>query len=188
MKKQELLEVKNRQEWCKWLESNSASKKAIWLVCHKKHTNKPTIRYEEAVKEAVCFGWVDSTMNRLDEERFIQLFTPRNPKSLWSESNIARAKKMIKEGKMTPTGLKLYKDAMKAGQIAPATNEEPLSADLEKALKENKKAWENFSNLAPSYKLLYIYWVNNAKRDETRRTRIERSVKAAAQNKKFPNL
>ena len=91
-------------------------------------------------------------------------------------------------GRMMPAGLKLYKDAMKAGQIAPATTKEPVPADLEKALKENKEALENFNNLAPSYKQLYVYWVNSAKREETRKVIIAKAVEAAAQNKKLPNI
>ena len=163
MKKPELLYVTDRQEWGAWLEKNSASKKAIWLGYYKKRTGKPTIPYEDAVEEAVCFGW--------------------------SESNIARAKKMIAEGKITSVGLKLYENAMKACQIAPTTDKaKSPPADLKEALMKNQKAWKNFNALAPSYKLLYIYWVEDAKRFETRKIRIVKAVEAAAQNKKYPNM
>src|SRR4030042_5453359 len=117
MKEPELLYVKDRQEWRAWLEKNYESKKGITLVYYKKHTGKPSISYDDAVEEALCFGWIDSKVNKFDEERYIQRYTPRNPKSLWWGSHIARVKKMIKEGKMNPVGIKIYEDAMKAGQL-----------------------------------------------------------------------
>ena len=101
----ETLFFTNRQDWRKWLEKNYEDKKEIWLIYYKKHTKKPTIHYEDAVEEALCFGWIDSTVKRIDEEKHAQRYTPRNLKSVWSKQNINRVKKMIKEGKMTNLGL-----------------------------------------------------------------------------------
>src|SRR4030042_3218491 len=146
MTKKELLYVENREKWRRWLAANSKTKKEIWLIYYKKHTGKPSVPYEDAVQEAVCFGWIDSTVNKLDEERFIQRYTPRNPKSLWSQSNITRVKKMLKAGKMQLLGLKLYHDAMAKGQIAPTIGKLQVPKDLESALKKVPIAWKNFNN------------------------------------------
>lgn len=93
----ESLYVKNRKEWRAWLENNHQSKKEIWLIYYKKHTGKPSIPYSDAVEEAICFGWIDGQIKSLDEEKYTQRYTPRKPKSAWSEINIERAKRMISE-------------------------------------------------------------------------------------------
>jgi len=99
----------NRTEWRTWLKKNHSSEKEIWIIYYKKHTANTRIPYEDAVEEAICFGWIDSTVKRMDDERFMQKFTPRNKKSSWSEHNIRRAEKMIQEGRMTEFGLKVYR-------------------------------------------------------------------------------
>lgn len=99
------LYVTNRDEWRAWLSENHGSEKEIWLVYYKKHTRKPTIPYDDAVEEALCFGWIDGIEKRMDEERYAQRFTPRKAKSNWSESNKRRVKKLLEQGKMTEAGL-----------------------------------------------------------------------------------
>ena len=105
----ETLQPKNRKQWRKWLSNNHNKKKEIWLVYYRKSTQKPRIEYNDAVEEALCFGWIDGIEKSLDEERFAQRFTPRRPKSNWSESNIQRMKKLIKSGEMTEAGMAVYK-------------------------------------------------------------------------------
>lgn len=175
----------NRKDWRAWLEENYNKKKEIWLIYYKKHTKKKTIPYDDAVEEALCFGWIDSTVKRIDDEKHVQRYSPRNLKSVWSENNIARVKKMIKDGKMKKVGLEKYKYGMKNNLIAPLTDKKITTPeDFQKELETNNKAFENFSSLAPSYKIMYIYWVISAKKEETRKRRIKKAVKLLSENKK----
>jgi len=181
----ETLYLTNRKDWRAWLEKNYEKKKGIWLIYYKKHTNKPTIPYDDAVEEALCFGWIDITVKRIDDEKHVQRYSPRKLRSVWSQNNITRVKKMIKEGKMTKAGLKKYDFGMKNKLEAPATdNNIKVPEDLQDALKNNKIAQENFSNLAPSYRIMYIYWIISAKREDTRKRRIEKAVNLLKESKK----
>jgi uncharacterized protein YdeI (YjbR/CyaY-like superfamily) len=182
------LYVTNRVDWRAWLKKNHNTQKDVWLIYYKKHTGKPRIPYDDAVEEAICFGWIDSTIKRLDEEKYLQKFTPRNEKSNWSELNKKRARKMIEQGRMTPTGLTKFKQASKQKdkEIRDSTVSKRLiiPPDLKRALFANKKALRNFDNFAPSYRRLYIAWISAAKRQETREKRIKQTVKWSAENKK----
>lgn len=188
MRTSKTLYVTKRDDWRAWLRKNHSSRREVWLIYYKKHTGKPRIPYDDAVEEALCYGWIDSTVKRIDDEKYTQKFTPRNEKSNWSELNKRRAKKMIREGRMTKTGMAKFKHAGKQ------TNEEAKDKppkkrlvtppDLKKALSVNKKALRNFNNFAPSYRRLYIGWITNAKRKETREKRIKQTVKWSAENKK----
>lgn len=187
MTKPETLYVKDRNEWRSWLEKNYDSKSEIWLIYYKKHSSKPRIPYDDAVEEALCFGWIDSLVKTIDDEKYMQKYTPRKKNSVWSEYNVKRCEKMIKEGKMTNAGLVLIEEAKKNGKwqnayISKKLFEMPRS--LEDALKKDKTAWENFNNFAPSYKNNYIHWVASAKREETKEKRIIEVVKRAALNQK----
>ncbi len=181
------LYVSNREDWREWLEKNHATKKEIWLIYYKKHTGKPRIPYDDAVEEALCFGWIDSTVKRLDDEKYMQKFTPRRTKSIWSELNIGRAKKMVKQKRMTKAGLVLFKEMRKkkkssGEKVVKRTLKTP--PDLNKALTKSKTVLDNFNNFSPSYRNLYISWIINAKRKETRERRIKQVVQWAKQNKK----
>jgi len=178
----------NREEWRKWLEDNGASAKEIWLIYYKKHTGKPRVSYDNAVEEAICFGWIDSTIKRIDDERYMQKFTPRNTGSNWSEHNVNRANRMIREGKMTERGFSLFEE-WKSSNKPPVPNASSdtipdTPEDLLLALKENKKASENFVQLAPSYKRLYIRWIIDAKKKDTRKRRIDKAVAMLEKNVK----
>ena len=177
------LYVKTRQQWRKWLQKNYSSEKEVWLIYYKKQSGKPGILYDDAVEEAICFGWIDSTVRKIDDERYMQRYTPRNLASIWSQPNIARAKKMINERKMTEAGLAKFK---KRKIEAPERISFP--DDLRKALMDNKKAWENFRKLPPSIRKIWFWWIISAKKDGTRKRRIERSVDAASRNKRFANM
>jgi uncharacterized protein YdeI (YjbR/CyaY-like superfamily) len=160
----------------------------IWLIFYKRHTGRPSIPYDDAVEEALCFGWIDSIVKRMDDDRYVRKFTPRSRKSVWSELNIKRAKKMIKTAKMTPPGREPFEFAMKAGKrssgIETISRKAAIPEDLKKALAKNKKAQVNFSRFAPSHQRNYILWILDAKKKETRERRIKRVVEFAAQNKK----
>lgn len=183
------LYVANRDDWRAWLEENHETEKEVWLIYYKKHTNRPRIPYDDAVEEALCFGWIDSVVQRIDDERYAQKFTPRRDGSNWSESNKRRIRKLLGEGKMTRAGrAKIGVGVLEAAAGAkPKRNaKEPVVPSyLSEALRENEKAWENFNNLAPSYRRVYVGWIANAKREETRERRIREAVELLARNEKL---
>lgn len=179
----EKLYVTNREDWRAWLEKNYKTKKEIWLLFYKKHTKKKTIPYDDAVEEALCFGWIDSTVKRIDHEKHVQRFTPRNLNSVWSKYNVDRVKRMIKEGKMTKIGLDKYEYGIKKKLQAHLINEAPsVPKDLHELLKKDKQALDNFNNLGKSYRAMYIYWINSAKKQETRERRIKKVVQNSKKN------
>jgi uncharacterized protein YdeI (YjbR/CyaY-like superfamily) len=169
------LYVKDRLEWRAWLEKNHASCKEIWLIYYKKDSGKPRIPYDDAVEEALCVGWIDGKIKKLDEERFAQRFTPRGAKSRWSEINIERAQRLIRERRMRPEGLAAFDPGRK---VAPLPTE--LRADLQRELEKSGKAWTNFQQFPPSYRKMTVAWIASAKKDETRQRRFEELVKTAA--------
>jgi uncharacterized protein YdeI (YjbR/CyaY-like superfamily) len=179
--------IKNRYEWRKWLEENHQTEKEIWLVYYKKHTGLPRVPYNDAVEEALCFGWIDSNIQRIDEEKYVQKFTPRKNNSKWSELNIKRLRKLISEGKMTEAGMsKLNLELVNKDYKAHPTVENLEIPDFfSLALQENELARNNFNNLAPSYRRNYILWLSNAKTDETRRKRLEEAMGLLSENKKL---
>ncbi len=181
-----MLYVTNRDDWRAWLKKNHAIKNEVWLIYYKKHTGKPRIPYDDAVEEALCFGWIDSTVKKLDHEKYAQKYTPRRAKSIWSELNIKRARKMIREGKMTKAGLVLFKEVgkKKVTKVKIIKTKFTFPPDLKKELTKNKRALDNFKNFAPSYRKIYIGWIADAKRKETREKRIKQVFKWAMQNKK----
>jgi uncharacterized protein YdeI (YjbR/CyaY-like superfamily) len=182
------LYVTNRDKWRDWLGRHYATESVIWLVFYKKETSKPTIAYEEAVEDALCFGWIDSIIKKIDAEKYVRKFTPRKDKSYWSELNKKRARKMIKEGRMTDAGLAKIKAAKKSG-LWDQTGRLHISLDMPseftKALDNNKKAKENFEKLAPSYRKHYIGWIQAAKREETKKKRIRESILLLAKGKRL---
>lgn len=185
MKITETLYATNREDWRAWLKRNHTKKKQIWLIYYKKHTGKPRIPYSDAVEEALCFGWIDSTVQRLDNEKYAQKFTPRKLRSRWSQLNIKRAQDMIEKGKMTNAGLALFKEAgKKKPRTAIMKKKYAVPPDLRKALAKNKKALTNFNNFAPSYRKMYVLWILDAKKQETREKRIKRVVERSAKNQK----
>jgi uncharacterized protein YdeI (YjbR/CyaY-like superfamily) len=182
------LHISSRDEWRAWLEENGATAKEIWLIHYKKHTGKPGISYEAAVEEALCFGWIDGVMHRIDDEKFVLRYSPRKRGSIWSETNKRRVAKLIKQGQMTEAGLVKIREAKKNGEWQKATLREDttnIPPDLKKALDANKKARLQFESLAPSNKKLFIWWITSAKTHETRRRRIQETVRLAEENKKL---
>lgn len=175
---------KSRAAWRTWLEQNAATAQNVWLVFYKKASGKPTIGYEEAVEEALCFGWIDSTVNKVDEESYVQFFSPRKPKSVWSKPNKERVERLIKNGLMTPTGLKKIEAAKSDGSwdALNAVDDLAMPDDLLKQLQKNKTAQKNFEAFPPSSKKVILFWIQSARQPETRKKRIEEMVRLAAQN------
>lgn len=182
---------RNRQVWRAWLNNNHGKKKEIWLVFYKKHTGKKSLAYTDAVEEALCFGWIDGMLKRINNERHKIRFSPRRPGSVWAPSNIARVRKMIHEKKMTEAGLKLFKSAKLETQTAPTvkiilkkSKRIIIPPDLRKALAKNPEALANFKCYPPSFRLLAIHWVKNAKHEQTRQRRIRDIAANAAKHEK----
>ncbi len=172
---------KDRREWRSWLEENGKKSDEIWLLYYKKTSGKQRIEYEDAVREALCFGWIDSTVKKIDEERYAQRFTPRKPGSLWSASNVNRVKKLIEEGRMTPAGLEAFKPH-KRRKARPLPTE--LPKDLEGKFIKQVNAWQNFNRFPPSYRRLTVGWVASAKKEETKLKRLKQLIEFSAENKR----
>jgi uncharacterized protein YdeI (YjbR/CyaY-like superfamily) len=178
------LAVKDRAAWRAWLERNHDKSQGVWLRVAKKHADG--VHYEEAVEEAVCYGWIDSNVHRLDEDSYRQWFSPRKPTSAWSQSNKERVERLKKAGCMTEAGLTAIRAGKKSGSWDRLTGVDNLEVppDLRAALAKNKQAGKNFEKLAPSHKKQYIFWIEEARRDETRKRRISETVRLAAEGKK----
>jgi len=184
----EELTFETREDFRRWLELNHLTSEGLWVIYFKKYTKIQTINYNEAVEEALCFGWIDSKVKTIDNLRYKQVFTPRNPKSMWSKLNKERVARMIKEGKMRQAGTKAIEGGKKSGQwdkaYGGATKTPPLPEELKVALMKHPQAWENFNNFAPSYRGTYIIWVSMAKRQQTKDDRIKKVVEYALRNVK----
>lgn len=178
--------AKDRSDWRRWLEKNHATSPGVWLIYYKQTTGQPHVAYSDAVEEALCFGWVDSKPNVLDDERYMQLFSPRNPKSPWSRLNKQRVEKLIEQGLMTEAGLKLIEAAKQNGAWTVYDTIEDLTMpeDLEQALAANPTAYDNFQAFSNSSKKNILWWIQSAKQPATRSKRIEETVALAAVNKK----
>jgi len=179
------LHVTTREAWRAWLTKHHITEREIWLLYAKKHTGKPRVPYDDAVEEAICFGWIDSLVRRIDDDYYAQKFTPRKPASAWSDLNIWRARKLRKEGRMTETGLALTgKWIHDEPGLRPRAKkkEAEIPAYIEEALQAHPAAWENFSKLAPSHRRSYVGWITSAKREETRERRIREAVERLTRN------
>lgn len=180
-----LLTFAARRAWRAWLERHHASARVAWLVYFKQHTGRPSIPYEDSVEEALCFGWIDGIIRSLDEERYARRFTPRLPGSRWSASNRRRAYKMIQEERMTPAGMAKFDVHGKAEGITSRAKTPAPHPEFVKALKSHPKACENFKHLAPSHRRMYLLWIMDAKKEETRARRIAEAVERLALNQKL---
>lgn len=167
------LEVRDRRQWRKWLEKHHASSPGIWLVFYKEHTGKPSIPYDDTVREALCFGWIDSLIKRLDDDRYVRKFTPRKPASKWSDINRTRWAELKAAGLLMPAGVTAAPTDKR--YTAPPTIPE-LPAYIARALKVNRKAWAFFQGLAPSHRRQYVGWIHSAKRLETRERRLREAI------------
>jgi uncharacterized protein YdeI (YjbR/CyaY-like superfamily) len=184
----EALSFQTRADWRDWLSKNHAVTTSVWLFFYRKSSGKKGITLQDAVEEAICFGWIDGKLKRVDDQRFMVRFSVRKEGSVWSQINRFRAEKLIADGKMTSAGLAKIEQAKESGSWGNAyTNKikDELPADLLEALKKEKKAIDNFQLFANTYQNMYIGWVNSAKSIETRKKRIDKVVEQALLNKKL---
>lgn len=182
------LAFETQQEWEQWLDKNHADSEGVWIQFFKKDSGVKTIVYAEAVEEALCYGWIDSLAKRLDEKSYIQKFTPRKPKSIWSKINTVKVEKLIQSGKMKPAGLQRIEEAKQDGRWAaaydaPSTSEIPK--DLLAELEKNSKAKTFFESLNKTNLYAITWRLQTAKKPETRAKRMGVILEMLAKGEKF---
>ena len=158
-----------REKWRQWLEKNHAKSSEVWLMFAKRGSGKKTVTYVDAVEEAICFGWIDTTVQRLDDDYFIQRFTPRSNNLNWSKINLGRFDRMEKEGLMTGAGR-----PKRPAKLPPPR----------KRLGKDPVAEKNFNAFAPVYRRNYLRWITEAKKQETRERRLEKAMQWFRENRK----
>jgi uncharacterized protein YdeI (YjbR/CyaY-like superfamily) len=178
------LDIRSRQAWRTWLERNHASVAEVWLVFHKHHTGTLAVEYEAAVEEALCFGWVDSLVRRLDADRFARKFTPRRSDSVWSASNRRRYAEVEARGLLAP-----------AGRVRPPTGRVPdpparrafatVPPYIARAFKAEPRAWATFGRLTQEQRRKYLGWIEAAKREDTKLRRLAESVRLLKRGEKL---
>jgi len=177
--------AKSRLDFRRWLARNHEKEKKVAIVLNKRHTGVPAPSHRELMEEAICFGWIDTTVKRLDEDQFIRYFTKRSSKSKWSDNTLGYAKQLIKRGKMTPVGLKFYREGLSRPTHDHGIPKNPdMPAELRGELEKNKVASANFEMFSPSAKRTFYMWILRAKREETRAKRIGAVVETAREKRK----
>lgn len=184
MDKKDLHYFKNAQEWREWLHENHASSNGVCLLFYKVGSSQESMRWEEAVQVAICYGWIDSTVKKIDNESRKQVFTPRKDKSVWSKLNKTYIEKLIAENLMHESGLKKIEIAKQNGswQSLDAVESLEIPQDLQIAFDNNEQAFENYKKFSFTYRKSYLYWLNQAKREETRNTRIAEIIHLCEKN------
>ena len=179
------LYVTNRKSWRKWLSKNHKNKKEIWLVYYRKETGKPRILYDDAVLEALCYGWIDSTAKKIDKECFAQRFSPRRPTSKLSQMNKERVRELIKEKKMTKWGLEAIKHVFNPKTDKP--DDFIIPPEILKALRANKDAWKYFQKMPSSYQRIRIAYIDSYRKRNlnTYKKTLAHFIKMTAQNKRI---
>ena len=178
------LYFQNDNEWRNWLSQNHESSKGVYLIFYKVENPEPSMRWEEAVKVALCFGWIDSTVKSLGNGKRRQYFCKRNPKSVWSALNKKYIKELTANKLMHKSGLDIIKSGKQNGSWTALDEVEKgiIPADLQTEFDKNKTAFKNYTNFAPSYRKNYLYWLNQAKRVETRQKRITEIINLCKEN------
>jgi uncharacterized protein YdeI (YjbR/CyaY-like superfamily) len=175
-----MLQVRSRHPWRAWLAKHGTSSRGVWLVFYKAHTARKSIHYEDMIREALCFGWIDSLVKRLDDDRYALKVTPRKPASKRSALNRKRWRELEAAGLLTPAGLAA---APTSNTYAPRPVVPILPGYIAKALKAEPKAWEFFQKLAPTHRRNFVVWIHVAKRPETREKRVRESIELLAAGK-----
>ncbi len=170
------LYVSTRKAWRGWLKKHHATEREIWLVFYNKESGRPRVPYNDAVEEALCFGWIDSTVKKGEKDWFAQRFSPRRPGSQWSEMNKVRVRRLHREGKMTPAGLAA------AGTLERFV----IPPDILRRLKTDKEVWRNFQRFPDTYKRIRVAWIDAArKRPDEFEKRLRYFLRMTAENKRF---
>src|ERR1700730_17571792 len=175
---------KSRQAWRNWLEKNHSSSTGVWLGYAKKHFRPPSLTYNDAVEEALCFGWIDSKINPIDDAFYMQMFTPRKLKSAWSALNKTRVERLLAAGLMAPAGLVVVKAAKNSGTWDATKHVEELTVppDLEKAIKANPDASRHWVSYSASRRKGVLYRLAGAKRPDTRARYLQDIIENMARN------
>ncbi|MET0463297.1 MAG: YdeI/OmpD-associated family protein [Chitinophagaceae bacterium] len=175
VKEVEIFYPANAKEWRQWLKKNHRSRQSVWVIYYKKQTGRPSVTHSEAVDEALCFGWIDSTRVSLGNDQFKQFFCQRKPTSVWSKINKAKVQELIDAKKMMPAGLESIERAKENGSWSTLDEVEELKipADLSKAFRHHAGSKVFFTGLSKSVKKMMLQWLVLAKRPETREKRIE---------------
>lgn len=176
------LDARSRADWRRWLAKHHASSPGVWLVRHKQHTGVESMPYEDLVREALCYGWIDSLVKRLDDARYAIKVTPRQSKSKWSNLNRRRWTELNAAGLLAPPGLAA---APTSNTYAPKPSIPEMPASIAKAFKARPKAWEFFQSLSPRSRRDFIAWIHTAKQPETRQKRIRESIELLRAGKKL---
>jgi len=169
-----VLLLATQSDWRAWFEENHLQPQGIWLKHAKKSSGKPSVSYQEALEEALCYGWIDSQKQAYDEDYYLQKFTPRGPKSVWSKINVAKAGELIKSGKMQPAGLEAISMAKQDGRWGAAYDSQSSSKipeDFQAALNNNSKAKQFFETLNKANVYAFCWRIQTAKKPETRKAR-----------------
>ena len=193
MKELENIHFRNRVEFRNWLNNNHDTNPGIWVIFYKKHINIDCIKYNELLEEVLCFGWIDSLIKKIDDDKYARKITPRTNTQKWSELNKKKVIELIKEDKMTQAGLHKIDNYLKTGKV-----DWPVNKSGKKELKENdipdfiieelaknEPALINFNKLATTYKRHYLLWITNARKEETIRSRLKESIGLLKENKKL---
>jgi uncharacterized protein YdeI (YjbR/CyaY-like superfamily) len=183
VEKLQTLDVGSRREWRNWLREHHASKSLVWLVFHRGPRAEKSISYDSAVEEALCFGWIDSIVRRLDDDHYARKFTPRKPESKWSTINRQRYAKLKARGLLAAPGLERSPTGRSGDQPRPSLSAIP--SYIVNGLKANGRAWDYFEQLAPSYRRAYIAWIDSAKLEETKQKRLREAIGLLASGRKI---
>jgi uncharacterized protein YdeI (YjbR/CyaY-like superfamily) len=179
------LHVSSPRQWRKWLEQNNSKETEIWLEICKKGSTVSGISYEDALNEALCFGWIDGKMKSVNKDMYVLRFSPRRKNSIWSRANRKRAERLMADGRMRKPGLAAIEQARANGRWSSAYSSKEKAEtppDLERRLSQNPQARHNFQGMANSYQRMYIRWILDAKRPKTRSRRIEEVVRRVEQD------
>ena len=175
------------EKFRQWLQKNHDSANELLVGFHKKDSGKKSITYAEALDEALCFGWIDGVRKRIDETSYTIRFTPRKPKSIWSNVNVKHVERLKKEGRMAEPGLKVYaqRDPKRTGIYAFENRPKEFSPEYEKKFRANKAAWEFFQTIPPSLRNTYIFWIMGAKKEETQLHRLQLLIESSAKGVRY---
>jgi len=176
---------KDSESWRKWLKENHDKEKFLWVIYYKKHTKKVSLSYEDSVCEALCWGWIDSIVKRLDDEKYARKFTPRTNCQNWSDTNIKRMKKLLIQNRVKEPGMKKFPKEILNKKLSSKTSKLIIPQYIQEEINKHSGAKENFESLAPSYKRNFIGWIDSAKKEETRLRRLKEAIQLLEKSEKL---
>jgi uncharacterized protein YdeI (YjbR/CyaY-like superfamily) len=176
---------KDLESWRYWLQENHATVEILWLIYYKKHTGKESISYEDSVQEALCWGWIDSIIKRIDDERYTRKFTPRTNCENWSDVNIKRMRKLIAENRVHEFGLKKFPIKLLDKELDSKPKTLIFPEYIHKEFSKFPQAKQYFEKLAPSHKRNYIDWIDSAKKEETKLRRLSEAIELLEKGEKL---